>query len=106
MALRDMASWVGEQTKAARRQPVFLLAGFTLIFAIVAADAFLISYLRSRAIVDASRETRNLAYVLAEQTDRSLQSVRIVTRNIADSFESMGLASAREFEIAASDQAN
>jgi len=69
-----------------------------LIFALIAADATLIIYLRNQAFAFGERETSNLSYALAEQTEKSLQAVQLITSVIAERIEGANPTTVEEFE--------
>lgn len=90
-------SWLG-RFEAAKRQRALLWTGAAFLLLIATGDYLLIDYLKRQALADAVRATRNLAYVLAEQTDRSLQAVDIATTSIAQYFRTRGVSSAAALE--------
>lgn len=98
MGTGNAESWLRGRVEAAQRQRALLWAGIAFLFLIVTGDYALIDYLKQQAIAEAVRATRNLAYVLAEQTDRSLQAVDIATTSIAQYFRTRGVSSAAELE--------
>jgi diguanylate cyclase (GGDEF)-like protein/PAS domain S-box-containing protein len=57
--------------------------------AVVAMGATIMA-LREDALRDATNDTANIATVLAEQTERSVQAIDIVTSDIADRFSNLG----------------
>ena len=54
-------------------------------------------WLRADAIDDASRDTSNLAIVLAEQTNRAVQSIDLVLNEIQERIESLGARTENNF---------
>jgi diguanylate cyclase (GGDEF)-like protein len=79
---------------------IALSATFLLTLAI--ADTMLIFYLKEDNLADGRRETSNLAYVLAEQTDRGLQAANLIASDVVGSFSSLGLTDSSSFEAASS----
>jgi hypothetical protein len=70
---------------APRRSIRYLIASaVVLIGVIAAATAYLVAEFRERELRDAERELSNTALVLAEQLDRSFQSVELVQRSVLD----------------------
>ena len=55
-------------------------------------------WLRSEAIADASKDTANLATVLAEQTSRSVQSIDLVLNEIRNQLESFDATTPNDFD--------
>jgi diguanylate cyclase (GGDEF)-like protein len=78
----------------------FLPAGAVLIVAAIAAAGGTIWQLRADALAEAQRDTSNLALVLAEQTERSVQAIDLVLRELQDDFTRMNLSSAPSFDQA------
>ena len=78
----------------------FLPAGAVLIVAAIAAVGGTIWQLRADALAEAQRNTSNLALVLAEQTERSVQAIDLVLRELQDDFTRMNFNSADSFEQA------
>ncbi|HXZ14784.1 MAG TPA: EAL domain-containing protein [Roseiarcus sp.] len=72
---------LGNFAQAFRRQYVLILGAVLLVFIVVAGNFAFIAYLKARQIDTTSRAAESLATILADETDRSLQSVsRIVAR--------------------------
>ena len=63
----------------------------------VIAIGLTIWWLRADAIDDASRDTSNLAIVLAEQTNRAVQSIDLVLNEIQERIESLGARTENNF---------
>ena len=70
-----------------RRQP--LLAGVSVLLAVLGLlGAFGLSiYLRNKDLATGEAHARNLAYVIAEQADRTFQSIELVTAGVVDRFD-------------------
>ena len=81
--MRERVGW----SEAFRRQP--LLAGVSASLAVLAlSGAFgLSAYLRNKEIATGEAHARNLAYVIAEQADRTFQSIQLVTSGVVDRFK-------------------
>lgn len=93
--------WIELRLQALHRQPVLAFATLALIVLMACFDAALIMYLRQQAIATSERDTRNLSYLLAEQTDRAFQSAKLVTGGIVEMLETEGIKSVVDFEMAA-----
>jgi len=83
-----------------RSRPIMLLiaSGVALIAAIVIATMATIFNLRDRALADSETELRNLALVLAEQTDRSFQAVELVQQSLIDRMHILGISTGADYE--------
>lgn len=95
--------WLVDRFRALQRQPVLASVAILLTVCILSADIGMLFFLHKRALGEGTREIRNLSYLLLEQTDRSLQSVSLVTNTVVDHLEAMKLDSIAEFEKAAGD---
>lgn len=75
------------------RAPALLLVAGLLLGTAVAAGAALLAWKgREAALAEAGRELRNMALVLGEHTDRSLQSVEIAQSALIERMEAEGVA--------------
>jgi diguanylate cyclase (GGDEF)-like protein len=82
----------------------YLPAGGILIVAAVAAVGGTIWQLRADAIEEAQRDTANLAIILAEQAERSVQAIDFVVRELQDDIQRMAFDSPETFEAALADE--
>jgi diguanylate cyclase (GGDEF)-like protein len=73
---------------------IFVAVG--LILAAMLAIALAIWWLRSEAIRDASRNAGNLAFVLAEQTNRSAQSIELLLNDLRERINASSTSSPQE----------
>lgn len=96
--VRLAVSGLRARSAALKRQPAFVAALVSLLGAICIGDATLIVYLRQQAIDHGAANARNLAYVLAEQTDRTFQSVRLATGDIIQDLGAERAESNEDFE--------
>lgn len=71
-----------------------MVAGIVLVAVIAASAASLLSTFRSRDLVEKRQVLENLALVLAEQIDRSFQTIDMVQSAEIAQFQAMGVASA------------
>jgi hypothetical protein len=58
----------------------------------------LLSNLYNRELVENERRLESLALVLAEQIDRSFQSIELIQTDVIERMQSLGIASAEDFE--------
>jgi diguanylate cyclase (GGDEF)-like protein len=88
------------RTLLKRNGGVFLPAGVVLIVAAVAAVGGTIWELRADALEEARRDTANLALILADQSERSVQAIDLVVRELQDEITAMKINSPDAFEKA------
>src|SRR5262249_31947271 len=81
-----------------RKASFFLPAGAVLIVGSLLAVAATIWHLRSDALAEARRDTANLALVLGEQTERAVQAIDLVVREMQDEIANMNIESPQAFE--------
>jgi diguanylate cyclase (GGDEF)-like protein/PAS domain S-box-containing protein len=86
--------------RKARSRPITLLVAgaAALIAAVASGTALMILNLRDTALTDSQRELRNIALVLAAQTDRIFEAAERVQIGLIERFEARGIASSEEFE--------
>src|SRR5262249_46822157 len=82
-----------------RVRPIaFLIAGGTALIALIAiGTAILVANFRERALVDRERELSNTALILAEQSDRALQSFELIQKSVIERMQAVGIASAEDY---------
>jgi diguanylate cyclase (GGDEF)-like protein/PAS domain S-box-containing protein len=73
-----------------------------LITVVVAATGMLLTNLRSEQIVKSDRELQSLTTLLAEQIDRSFQSIELVQTGVIDSIKALGINTPNDVELALS----
>jgi diguanylate cyclase (GGDEF)-like protein len=78
----------------------FLPAGVVMIVAALVFVGGTIWQLRADALEEAQRDTANLAVILAEQTERSVQAIDLILRDLQDDIGGMKLASPEAFDRA------
>ena len=81
-----------------RKASFFLPAGAVLIVGSLFAVAATIWHLRSDALAEVRRDTANLALVLGEQTERAVQAIDLVVREVQDEIANMNIESSHAFE--------
>ncbi|HVY57222.1 MAG TPA: EAL domain-containing protein [Xanthobacteraceae bacterium] len=72
--------------------------GLVLIAGVALVTAVLVSELHNRALQNSEREVRNIALVLAEQSDRIFESLAIVQNSLVDRFRASATGSRASFE--------
>jgi diguanylate cyclase (GGDEF)-like protein/PAS domain S-box-containing protein len=89
-AISGLAVW--------RNRPIryLILCGVTLIAAIVVSTAIMVGHFRDRALADSERELKNTALILAEQLDRSFQSIELVQSSVGAKVRSLGITSSKD----------
>jgi PAS domain-containing protein len=82
-----------------QNHPLLLLVtcGCLLFVVIIGAIAFLVNNFRHRALADTERELNNSALILAEQIDRSFQSLELVERSVQENIDALNIASEEEY---------
>jgi diguanylate cyclase (GGDEF)-like protein len=81
-----------------RNRPIryLILSGVLLMATIVIITAIMVSNLRARALLNSERELKNTALILAEQLDRSFQSIELVQNSVLAKIRSRGIASSQD----------
>jgi len=77
---------------------LIVLSSLAVIAAILTATWILLANLRSEQITENERDLESLSLVLAEQLDRSFQSIEVIQADIADRMKNLGIASTAELE--------
>ena len=77
---------------------LIIIGGILLIGVTFAAAWVLLSNLRDQQISESKRGLESLAMVLAEQIDRSFQSIELVQTAVNERIHSLGIASAQDFK--------
>ncbi len=90
----------GASATANRARFLRMLVIITLIsaVAVVVGTALIIASLRNHALGTTAREVQNLALMLAEETDRSLQAVEMVETGLIDRMRRLNITSTAEME--------
>jgi diguanylate cyclase (GGDEF)-like protein/PAS domain S-box-containing protein len=82
----------------ARPIRLIIICGIILVGVVIAATVSLLSNLYNHAIDEKARALESLALVLAEQIDRSFQSIELIQTSEIERMQSLGIASAEDFE--------
>jgi diguanylate cyclase (GGDEF)-like protein/PAS domain S-box-containing protein len=77
---------------------LIVICGIILVGVVIAATASLLSNLRDRDLAEKERALENLALVLAEQVDRSFQSIELIQTVVIERMRTLGIASAEDYE--------
>ena len=80
-------------------RPILSLAlfGVLLVAAIVVGIAMTTHTFRDRELANSERELKNTALILAEQTDRTIQSLDLVLTSVIERVQSLGISSTEDF---------
>jgi len=83
-----------------RSRPVRLIVicGILLIGATIAVTGGLLLNLRDRDLAETKSVLEKMALVLAEQIDRSFQSIELIQTDVVERMQSLGIASAEDYE--------
>jgi len=101
--LRPRPAGSGEPDRAsatatrARLVRWLIVSAVAIAAAIVLGTCLIVSSLRNHALADSRREVRNLAFMLAEASDRSVQAVELVQKSLIDRMERLGISTAAEY---------
>ena len=94
--VRDLPSL--ERPRRSRAAQVLVVCGLLLAAAVTAGTWVIVSSLHNRALADRERELRNIALVLAEQTDRAFQALDLVQTSLIERMQSLGISSNEDHE--------
>jgi PAS domain-containing protein len=90
---------------SARRTPwhsrpirLIIISGIILVGVVIAATTILLANLRTRDLSEKEHALESLALVLADQIDRSFQSIELVQMFAIERMQNLGVASAEDFE--------
>ncbi len=77
---------------------LIVLSSLVLIAAILTATWILLANLRSEQITESEHDLESLSLVLAEQLDRSFQSIEVIQTDLIDRMQNLGIASTAALE--------
>src|ERR1700722_14093322 len=97
----DRGSEIASRTVLARWIVTSAVAVATLV---VLGSAAVISTLHLRALTSAQQDMANLAYLLAQETDRSILAVEVAESGMIDRIAQLGITKASEFRQRLSDR--
>ena len=81
-----------------------IVCGALLTAAVVASAGVTAFKLHESTLADNERELNNTALILAEHSDRALQTVELIHSSIQERIETIGVASRQDFEHRMSEQ--
>ncbi len=77
---------------------LIVVCGAILLAIVIAATIALLSNLRDRDLAEKERALESLTSVLAEQIDRSFESIELVQMAVIERMRTLGIASAEDYE--------
>ena len=77
---------------------LIIICEILLIGVVIAVTASMLLNLRDRELAENERGLKRLAFVLAEQIDRSFQSIELIQTVVIERMKSLGIASAEDYE--------
>ena len=87
--------------QAFRRQYSLIIGALSLVIVLIGAIAAFTAYLKTTQIDNSARAARSLATMLADETDRSIQSVSLIIARVAARLEAAGVDTPSSLEQAA-----
>ena len=75
-----------------------IILGIALVVVIIAATGLMLQNLRDRELAASAHEQEGLTFVLAEQIDRTFQSMERVQTAVIERMQRLGIASAEDYE--------
>ncbi len=87
--------------QAFRHQYALIVGAFSLVVVLIVAIAAFTAYLKATQIDNSARAARSLATMLADETDRSIQSVSLIIARLAARLEAAGVETPSSLEQAA-----
>ncbi len=75
-----------------------IILGIALVVVIIAATGLMLQNLRDRELAASAHEQEGLTFVLAEQIDRTFQSMERVQTAVIQRMQRLGIASAEDYE--------
>src|SRR5882757_466446 len=93
-------------TRRMRAEHWLMVCGLVLTGAIVAGAAGMVTNLYQRSMATHARELENTAGILADQTERAFETVRLMQAGVVERVKDLNIASAEAFEMAMSDHDN
>ena len=97
-----MMMTLGKLLQAFRRQYTLITGVGLLVVVLAAGTVAFTAYLKAKQIDSSSRAAKSLATVLADETDRSIQSVSLIIARVAARLEAAGVDSPASLDQAAS----
>ena len=94
----DVSAVAGAHWHSRRPIQLIIATGLILIAVVVTVTSSLLSNMRDRDLAQKERTLESLATMLAEQLDRSFQSIDLIQTVVIQQMQSNGVASAKDFE--------
>jgi PAS domain-containing protein len=91
-------SFAAETASNSRVVRWIVIFGIVLIGTIVAATGLMLQNLRDRELAESEHQLNNLTFILAEQIDRSFQSIELIQTAVIERMRSLGIASPEDYE--------
>jgi diguanylate cyclase (GGDEF)-like protein len=82
----------------ARLSRRIIILGIVLVAVIIAATGIMLLNLRDRELAESKHELKSITFVLAEQIDRSFQSMELIQTAVIERMQRLGIASAEDYE--------
>ena len=82
----------------ARPARLLLICGLLLAAAVTVGTGLILSNLRERALIGRESVLRNIALIVAEQTNRAFQAADLIQTHLIERMHSLGVASGEDFE--------
>lgn len=89
-----LVAWIGH----ARARHLLLGCGLLVSLTLAASSTWFAFELRHGLLAEAERDLKNLALILAEETDRSFTAAELVQLGLIEHMREIGIASAEAFE--------
>ena len=106
MPVRRFLSWAGSFARAVRRQGALFVGAELLVVAVLVGARALELSLQDIEIQESSRSAERLASILADQTDRSIQSVSSIVSRVVERLRATGASSVDALKTAARNEQN
>ena len=75
-----------------------IILGIALVAVIITATGLMLLSLRDRELAESEHELKSLAFILAEEIDRSFQSMELIQTAVIERMQRLGIASAEDYE--------
>ncbi len=92
---------MGKLAQTFRRQYSLIIVAVSLVIVLIAATAAFTAYLKATQIDSSARAAKSLATMLADETDRSIQSVSLIVARVAARLEAAGVDTPASLDQAA-----
>jgi hypothetical protein len=86
-----------EPPSRSRALKLLIISGVLLIAATVLATGALVMHFRNQALAESGRELTNTALILAEQVDRTFESLELVQASLIERIRSLGIETSEDY---------